>query len=226
MKILVYCQFSMFMLIAFCVFGCNQPYDLGVNIQDHLKETQLDNEGAIENEATRPDPTEARPLKPPESIEVGDLDAELPIIGDVESPEQENGEDGLNLEGLGALLPDVEVPVSPMNGANEGASKDNDPPEITSSTIEDGAENVGRNNLIRITFNESIIDGSLRLRIKNGDRVETRTNYGTQMVHLERLGRGIVMKPLTTYVIEGTVSDAAGNETEVDITFTTGEGNF
>ena len=30
------------------------------------------------------------------------------------------------------------------------------------------------------------------------------------------------MKPLTTYIIEGSVSDAAGNETKINITFTTG----
>lgn len=226
MKILVCFKLLTFTLIAFCIFGCNQPYDLGVNMQDHLQETQPGNEGAVENEATRPDPTEARPPKPPESIEVEDLDDPLPVIGDVEVPKQGNGEHELNPEDLVALLPDVGVPVTPVNGTKAGAAKDNDPPQIIGSTMEDGAENVGRASLIRITFNEPIVDGDLRLRIKGDDSVETRTNYGTRTVHLERLGRDIVMKPLTTYVIQGTVSDVAGNETEVEITFTTGEGNF
>lgn len=75
-------------------------------------------------------------------------------------------------------------------------------------------------------FNEPVVEGDLRLRIKGGRTIETQVDYGNETIHLERLGKNIVMEPLTTYVIDGTVSDAAGNETDVDITFTIGEGNF
>ena len=220
MKILVCCKFLMFMLITVCIFGCNQPYDLGVNMQDPFQETQPGDDDAGETDSTTPEL--------PEPIDVGDLDAETTVISDVEEPEPETGGHELNLEDLAALLPDIEVPVPPENGEN-GAStnpEDNDPPEIIDSSIKDGAESVGRNNVIWIQFSEPVVDGDLRLRIKGGGTVKTRVNYGNKTVHVERLGTDITMKPLTTYVIEGTVSDDAGNETEVEITFTTSEEHF
>lgn len=227
MKILVCCKFLMFMLIAFCILGCNQPYDLGVNMQDPFQETQPGNGDAGTTDTTTPDL--------PELVEVGDRDVETTVISDVEEPEPETGEHELKPEDLAALLPDIEGPVPPDNGdngtgpypvRNPPEPRDNDPPEIIDSNIKDGAEGVGRSNLIWIRFNEPVVDGDLRLRIKGGGTVETRVNYGNERVDVERLGKDIVMRPLTTYVIEGAVSDDAGNETDVEITFTTGEENF
>ena len=147
MKILVYCEVVIFMLITFCIFGCNQPYDLGVNMQDPFQETQPGDDDAGETDTTTPEP--------PESIEVRDLDAETIVIGDVEEPEPETGGHELNLEDLAELLPDIEVPVLPGNEENGTAPdpipdppkpRDSDPPEIISSNIKDGDEGVGRND--------------------------------------------------------------------------------
>ena len=185
-------------------------------MQDPFQETQPDDDDAGETDTTI--------SEPPEPIEVEDIDTQTVVIGDVEESEPETGVPELNLEDLAELLPDIEVSVPPI--PDPPKPRDSDPPEIINSNIKDGDEGVGRNNVIWIQFNEPVVDGDLRLRIKGGGTVKTRVNYGNEMVHVERLGTDIVMKPLTTYVIEGTVSDDAGNETEVEITFTTGEENF
>jgi len=131
MKILVCCEVVIFMLITFCIFGCNQPYDLGVNMQDPFQETQPGDDDAGETDTTTPEP--------PESIEVRDLDDETIVIGDVEEPEPETGGHELNLEDLAELLPGIEVPVLPGNEENGTAPdpipdppkpRDSDPPEI------------------------------------------------------------------------------------------------
>jgi hypothetical protein len=168
---------------------------------------------------------------PAEIAEVPSVPDEKPPESTDQRPQQEDPLDDIEelLEVIGELSEDIrsiEGEPPPEPPPEPPIPQDNDPPKMADSSIKDGDENVGRNNVIWLTFNEPVVEGDLRLRIKGGRTIETRVEYGNETIHLERLGKNIVMEPLTTYVIDGTVSDAAGNETDVDITFTTGEGNF
>ena len=221
MKNLVFWNFLILVLIIVCLFGC----DTARNMTDDI---------------IAGDPSDLDPLAP--SITGEDIPTEtgeVPSVPDEKPPEltdqrpQQEDPLGNNIEGLqgaiGELIEEIrsiEEESKPKPPIGPPIRQDNDPPKITKSSIKDGAEDVGRNNIISITFNEPVVEGDLRLRIKGGRTIETRVKYGNETIHLERLGKNIVMEPLTTYVIDGTVSDAAGNETDVGITFTTGEGNF
>lgn len=216
MKNLVFWNFLILVLIIVCLFGC----DPARNVTDDI---------------IAGDPSGLDPLVPSITDEDTPTKTEdVPSITEEELPEptdqEPRQEDPLGdiqdlLEVIGELSEEIRsIKEEPTPGPP--IRQDNDPPEIIDSNIKDGAEGVGRNNLIWIRFNEPVVDGDLRLRIKGGGTVETRVNYGNERVDVERLGRDIVMRPLTTYVIEGAVSDDAGNETDVKITFTTGEEFF
>ena len=220
MKFMMYWNLPTLVLITVYLFGCS---DIGsrpgivpeiVMPEVERPELNIGDIDGISDDIEVPVRTPVKPRPDSDPPEIIDSNPEIP---------------GLDIDDIEEILGDIEVPVRtpvtpPPNRIER--PRDSDPPEIIDSNITDGAKDVGRSSIIHITFNEPIVDGDLRLRIKRGSTVKTRVNYGNRTVHLERLGKDIVMKPLTTYVIEGTVSDDAGNETEVELTFTTGEENF
>ena len=104
------------------------------------------------------------------------------------------------------------------------AEPDTEPPSITSGTLTDGdedvdAEAINSGALIEIAFSEDV-SGTIALQTEAGDDVgwvgEVKGNKAT----LE-LVKGKELDPETTYVIAGKVEDAAGNETDINITFVT-----
>ncbi len=103
------------------------------------------------------------------------------------------------------------------------AAADNTPPEVTGGTVEDGEEDVDPAEIneggIEITFSEEV-DGNIALQTEAGDNVGWLGNVSGMAATLE-LVAGKEIGNETTYVIKGTVSDAAGNALDVEITFTT-----
>ena len=107
------------------------------------------------------------------------------------------------------------------------ASVDNTPPEITpeitGGTVSDGDEDVDPAEIneggIEITFSEEVT-GNIALQTEGGDNVGWIGDVSGMSATLE-LVAGKEIGNETTYVIKGTVSDAAGNELPVEITFTT-----
>ncbi len=101
---------------------------------------------------------------------------------------------------------------------------DNEAPTVTGGTIKDGAEDVdpetiNADGVIEVTFSEEV-SGNIALQTEGGDDVgwigKVEGTKGTlDLVKGKEIGNE------TTYVIKGKVSDAAGNETEVSVTFTT-----
>lgn len=101
---------------------------------------------------------------------------------------------------------------------------DNEAPTVTGGTISDGAEDVdpeeiNGDGVIEVTFSEEV-SGNIALQTEGGDDVgwigKVEGTKGTlDLVKGKEIGNE------TTYVIKGKVSDAAGNETEVSVTFTT-----
>ena len=97
-------------------------------------------------------------------------------------------------------------------------------PEITEGTVFDGDEDVdpeviNGDGVIEITFSEEV-RGNIALQTEGGDDVgwigKVEGTKGTlELVKGKEIGNE------TTYVIAGKVADAAGNETEVSVTFTT-----
>ena len=104
------------------------------------------------------------------------------------------------------------------------AAADNEAPTVTGGTVSDGAEDVDPEDIngdgvIEVTFSEDVT-GNIALQTEAGDNVgwlgKVEGTKGTlDLVKGKEIGNE------TTYVIKGKVSDAAGNETEVSITFTT-----
>ena len=96
-------------------------------------------------------------------------------------------------------------------------------PEITGGTVEDGDEDVDPAEIndggIEITFSEEVT-GNIALQTEAGDNVGWIGKVDGMAATLE-LVAGKEIGNETTYVIKGTVSDAAGNELAVEITFTT-----
>ena len=104
------------------------------------------------------------------------------------------------------------------------AEPDTDPPSITSGTVSDGdkAVNAGAINssaLIEIAFSEDV-SGTIALQTEAGDDVGWVGEVEGDKATLE-LVKGKELNPETTYVIAGKVEDAAGNETDINITFVT-----
>ena len=96
-------------------------------------------------------------------------------------------------------------------------------PTVTGGTVSDGDEDVDPADIndggIEITFSEDV-SGNIALQTEAGDDVgwigKVEGTKGTlELVAGKEIGNE------TTYVIAGKVSDGAGNETEVSISFTT-----
>lgn len=103
---------------------------------------------------------------------------------------------------------------------------DTDAPRITGGTVSDGDENIKSDVVntrarIEIDFNEEVT-GNIALQTTAGVNVGWRGKVDGKKGILE-LVKGKELDSGTTYVIAGKVSDAAGNETNLDITFTTTE---
>ena len=100
---------------------------------------------------------------------------------------------------------------------------DNTPPEITDSTVSDGEKDVDPAEIndsgIEITFSEEVT-GNIALQTEAGDDVGWLGSVDGMTATLE-LRAGSEIGNETTYVIKGTVKDAADNELAVEITFTT-----
>ncbi len=100
---------------------------------------------------------------------------------------------------------------------------DVDPPVVTGATVRDGDKDVNpallNNDGIEITFSEDVT-GIIALQTEDGDDVGWIGWVEGNKAALEAV-KGREIGNETTYVIKGKVADAAGNETEVNITFTT-----
>ena len=107
------------------------------------------------------------------------------------------------------------------------AEPDTESPSITGGTISDGDDGVGADAinssaLIEIEFSEEV-SGTIALQTETGDDVgwlgKVEGNKATlELVKGKELGNAISE---ITYVIVGKVEDAAGNETDISITFAT-----
>ncbi len=96
-------------------------------------------------------------------------------------------------------------------------------PTVTGGTVSHGDEDVDPAEIndggIEITFSEEV-SGNIALQTEAGDNVGWLGNVDGTTGTLE-LVAGKEIGNETTYVIKGTVSDGAGNELAVEITFTT-----
>lgn len=104
------------------------------------------------------------------------------------------------------------------------AAPDTESPTITGGTISDGDTNVdteaiNSSALIEVAFSEEV-SGTIALQTEAGDDVGWISTIEGNKGTLE-LVKGKALDPETTYVIAGKVEDAAGNETDINITFTT-----
>ena len=104
------------------------------------------------------------------------------------------------------------------------AAADNEAPTVTGGTVSDGDEDVDPEEIngdgkIEVTFSEAV-SGNIALQTEGGDDVGWIGDVDGTTGTLE-LVKGKEIGNETTYVIAGKVSDAAGNETEVSVTFTT-----
>ena len=137
--------------------------------------------------------------------------------------------DGNSVTITGPFIPgDLELTITWEDGSLPFtytiAEPDTESPTITGGTISDGdtdvdAEVINGSALIEVEFSEEV-SGTLTLQTEAGDDVgwigTIEGNKGT----LE-LVKGKALDPETTYVIAGKVEDAAGNETDINITFMT-----
>ena len=100
---------------------------------------------------------------------------------------------------------------------------DNTAPEVTGGTVKDGAEDVDPEPInadgLEVTFSEDV-SGNIALQTEAGDDVGWIGKVEGTKGTLEPVA-GKEIGNETTYVIKGKVADAAGNETEVSVTFTT-----
>ena len=104
------------------------------------------------------------------------------------------------------------------------AEPDTESPTITGGTISDSdtdvdAEAINSSTLIEVEFSEEV-SGTIALQTEAGDDVGWTGTIEDKKATLE-LVKGKELDPETTYVIAGKVEDAAGNETDINITFTT-----
>jgi len=101
---------------------------------------------------------------------------------------------------------------------------DTEAPKVTGGTVEDGEQDVdpeviNTEGKIEIEFSEDV-SGNIALQTEGGDDVGWLGKVEGNQGILE-LVKGKEIGNETTYVIAGKVSDAAGNETEVQVTFVT-----
>ena len=102
----------------------------------------------------------------------------------------------------------------------EVAEPDTEAPSIASGTISDGEEGIDSSSaLIEIEFSEEV-SGNITLQTEAGDNVGWIGKVEGNKATLE-LVKGKELDPETTYIIAGKVEDAAGNETDISITFVT-----
>ena len=104
------------------------------------------------------------------------------------------------------------------------AEPDIEAPSITGGTISDGSTEVDLETIhsdakIEIEFSEEV-SGNIALQTEAGDDVGWIGTIEGNKATLE-LVKGKELDPETTYVIAAKVEDAAGNETDINITFTT-----
>ena len=104
------------------------------------------------------------------------------------------------------------------------AVPDSDAPEITDATVSDGDKDVNPDTInsdarIQVTFSEDV-SGNIVLRTAAGVDVGWLGTVKGKEATLE-LVKGKELGNEVKYVIAGKVRDAAGNETELNITFTT-----
>jgi F0F1-type ATP synthase epsilon subunit len=104
------------------------------------------------------------------------------------------------------------------------AAPDTAAPSITGGTVSDGdtdvdAEAINSSALIEVGFNEDV-SGTIALQTEAGDDVGWTGTIEGNTATLEFV-EGKELGPETEYVIAGTVKDAAGNETDIHISFTT-----
>ena len=104
------------------------------------------------------------------------------------------------------------------------AEPDTEAPSITGSTVSDGdmdvdPEAINSSATIEIVFNEAV-SGNIALQTEAGNDVGWIGKIEGSKAMLE-LVEGKELDSETTYVIAGKVEDAAGNETDINITFTT-----
>ena len=101
---------------------------------------------------------------------------------------------------------------------------DTDPPAVTGGTVKDGDKDVDPEAInsdakIEIEFSEDV-SGNVALQTEGGDDVGWLDKVEGNKAMLE-LVKGKEIGNETTYVIAGKVSDAAGNSTDVSVTFVT-----
>ena len=100
---------------------------------------------------------------------------------------------------------------------------DNTAPKVTGGTVKDGDKDVDPEPIntdgIEITFDEEVT-GNVALQTEGGDDVGWLGKVEGTTATLESVA-GKEIGNETTYVVKGKVSDAAGNETEVSVTFVT-----
>ncbi|MCG9133902.1 Ig-like domain-containing protein [Candidatus Poribacteria bacterium] len=98
-------------------------------------------------------------------------------------------------------------------------------PILTGGTVKDGEEDVdyeaiNEGKTIKVTFSEEV-SGNITLQTEGGDDIGWIGKVDGTEGTLELVVGGKEIDPKTTYVIKGKITDAAGNETEVSISFTT-----
>ena len=101
---------------------------------------------------------------------------------------------------------------------------DTDPPAVTGGTVSDGDKDVDPEAInsdakIELEFSEDV-SGNVALQTEGGDDVGWLGKVEGNKATLE-LVKGKEIGNETTYVIAGKVSDAAGNSTDVSVTFVT-----
>ena len=100
---------------------------------------------------------------------------------------------------------------------------DTEAPTVTGGTVKDGDKDVDPEPIntdgIEITFSEDVT-GNIALQTEGGDDVGWLGKVEGTTGTLESVA-GKEIGNETTYVIAGTVKDAAGNETKVSVTFVT-----
>lgn len=136
--------------------------------------------------------------------------------------------DGKTVVVVGPFLPGpLELIVTWANGIEMlryiVVRPDVDPPVVTGATVKDGDKDVNpallNNDGIEITFSEDVT-GIIALQTEDGDDVGWIGWVEGNKAALDAV-KGREIGNEMTYVIKGKVADAAGNETEVNITFTT-----
>ena len=132
--------------------------------------------------------------------------------------------DGNSVTITGPFTPgDLELTITWSDGSltftYTVAEPDTEAPSITGGTINDGDTDVYSSATIEIEFSEDVT-GNIALQTEAGENVGWISTVEGNTATLE-LVEGKELDPETKYVIAGTVEDAAGNETDINIAFTT-----